>query len=159
MTCPYCSGKTRVAYVTGNRRRRECLDCKRRFKTIEEVFDPSRPRPRPKPVTLDERQRANMILATDGPWLPIEAWSDWLHDAARRFDTRQEFGWRLGVSPRCLYRWMQKEVEWVSIPMVEAALWSLDVNTDIRIDWRDIWDENEVVHKRPRVRRTTKGRS
>ncbi len=44
MKCPYCFGKTRVtdkrSSPEGIRRRRECMQCKRRFTTYEKISKP-----------------------------------------------------------------------------------------------------------------------
>lgn len=43
MTCPICGGDTKITDSRGNvesvRRRRECIDCRHRFTTIEMEVD------------------------------------------------------------------------------------------------------------------------
>lgn len=158
MICPQCKAKSRVVHNQGNRRRRECLDCGYRFRTIEEVYDPTVPRPRTK-AKSDQRQYARQSLATNGPWLPAKPWADWLKSIEPQFRSKQEMSWRMGISPRRLYWWLNRQSGYVTLPIIEEALWQLDLNTTIRADWLDIWQQSDLTEIRPITKRKAKDKT
>jgi transcriptional regulator NrdR family protein len=60
MNCPICNGDTRVLHTADTERRRECVQCKHRFPTVEILRDEHRRR---ESLLQDARALAEKLVA------------------------------------------------------------------------------------------------